>query len=71
MKRVNATAAATVVEPVDAVTESDSPRGKAYIRVTAKDEKGNDVIVNFTLNVLGMLGGMAKGPAARFGYKWD
>lgn len=71
MKRVNGMASASVIDPIEAVTGSDSPRGKAFIRVEAQDEHGNDVVVNFTLNTLGMLGGMAKGVAARFGYEWD
>jgi hypothetical protein len=70
MKHVNAVADAIVVEPIEAVTTTNSPRGKAFIRLKLQDEDGRDVVVGFTLNTLGMLGGMAKGVAARFGYDW-
>jgi hypothetical protein len=70
MKRVNGNVGASVVEPIEAVTTTDSPRGKAFIRLSLTDEDGRDVVVSMTLNVLGMLGGMAEGTAERFGYPW-
>lgn len=56
-----------VIEDPAIIKEVKSPYDKAFIRITSLDGK---VTMDLTLNVCGMIGGMAEGTAKRLGYKW-
>jgi hypothetical protein len=61
---VNGVADVNVITPK---TPSESPGGKAFLRV--KFEDGSTV--DMTLNLAQMIGGAAKGTAQRLGYQHD
>ena len=56
-----------IIENPSIIKEVKSPADKAFIRITSLDGK---VTMDLTLNVCGMIGGMAEGTAKRLGYKW-
>jgi len=56
-----------VIEDPLMIKQVQSPSDKAFIRITSLDGK---VTMDLTLNVCGMIGGMAEGTAKRLGYKW-
>jgi len=56
-----------VIEDPSVIKEVKSPADKAFIRITSLDGK---ITIDLTLNVCGMIGGMAEGTAKRLGYKW-
>lgn len=56
-----------VIEDPQIIKQVESPNNKAFIRLTSRDGK---VTMDLTLNVCGMIGGMAEGTAKRLGYKW-
>lgn len=56
-----------VIDTPKEIEEALSPDDKAFLRITSEDGK---VIMNLTLNICGMIGGIAEGTAKRLGYKW-
>ena len=56
-----------VIEDHLVIKQVQSPNDKAFIRLTSADGK---VTIDLTLNICGMIGGVAEGTAKRLGYKW-
>jgi hypothetical protein len=56
-----------IIEDPAEIAAGGSPLGKAFMRITSEDGK---TTMDITLNLAGMMGGIAEGTAKRLGYAW-
>lgn len=56
-----------IIEDPEEIKRVGSPHGKAFLRLRSHD---GTIVLDITLNIGGMIGGVAKGVAERLRYKW-
>lgn len=55
-----------VIDDLERIRHAKSPKDKAFIRIILED----GTQIDLSLNICGMIGGIAKGAAERLGYDW-
>jgi len=61
---VNAIADVQIIDDPAEIKKADSPKGKAFLRIKLDD----GTVVDMTLTLAEMIGGVGKGAQLRFGY---